>query len=121
MAHFAQIIDGIVVQVIVVNNNELMVDGVESESKGVEFCQNLLSGEWVQTSYNNNFRKQYAGVGWTYDHESDVFIGPQPYPSWSLDANHDWQAPTPYPEDGIHYFWDEESLKWEKYNLPSNG
>ena len=114
MAHFAKIIDDIVVEVIVVNNNELMVDGIESESKGVEFCQNLLGGEWVQTSYNNNFRKQYAGIGWTYDRKSDVFIGPQPYPSWFLDENHDWQPPKPKPEPdyGMGYAWDEGTLEW---------
>ena len=113
MAHFAEIIDGIVVQVIVVHNNELLVDGVESESKGIEFCHNLLGGDWVQTSYNNNFRKRYAGQGYTYDSEADVFIEPQPYASWSLDANHDWQPPIPMPEGD--YVWDEDSLNWVNY------
>jgi len=93
MAHFAQIQDGIVTQVIVVHNNELLIDNVEVESKGSEFCESLFGGVWVQTSYNNNFRKQYAGVGYSYDPVADVFIAPQPDPSWTLDENYDWQPP----------------------------
>lgn len=110
MAHFAQISDGIVTQVIVVNDNELLVDGVETESKGVEFCHDLLGGTWVQTSYNNRIRKQYAGVGYSYDASADVFVLPQPFASWTLDSNHDWQAPSPKPEGS--FIWDEESLSW---------
>jgi hypothetical protein len=112
MAHFAQIENGIVVNVIVVNNNELLVDGVELESKGVEFCQSLFGGDWKQTSYNGTIRKQYAGVGYTYDVTADVFIAPQPYPSWSLDENYDWQAPIDYPADGKLYSWDEANQVW---------
>jgi hypothetical protein len=111
MAHYAEIIDGVVARVIVVHNNELLVDGVENEQKGIEFCQSLFEGVWIQTSYNNNFRKQYAGTGYLYNHEADVFITPKPYDSWSLDSNHDWQPPTPMPEDG-YYSWDEDSLSW---------
>jgi hypothetical protein len=110
MAHFAQIENGIVTQVIVVSNNELLVDGVEVELKGVEFCQSLFSGNWVQTSYNGNIRKQYAGIGYTYDADADEFVAPQPYASWSLDSNNDWQAPTPKPEGS--FYWDEETLAW---------
>ena len=110
MAHFVQIVDGVVVNGIVVHNNELLVDGVENEAKGAEFCHNLLGGNWIQTSYNNNFRKQYAGIGFAYDSVKDQFVQPQPYASWSLDANNDWQPPTPRP-DGV-YVWDEESLSW---------
>ena len=110
MAHFVKISDGKVVQGIVVHNNELLVDGVEVESKGAEFCTNLLGGTWVQTSYNARIRKQYAGIGYTYDAVADVFIAPQPFESWTLDSNHDWQAPTPKP--GVDYFWDESHLKW---------
>ena len=112
MAHFAQIENGIVVNVIVVNNNELLVDGIEQEQKGVEFCQSLFGGDWKQTSYNGTIRKQYAGVGYTYDVTADVFIAPQPYPSWSLDANYDWQAPIDYPADGKLYSWDEANQVW---------
>jgi hypothetical protein len=110
MAHFAQISEGIVTNVIVVHNNELLVDGVENEQKGKEFCHNLFGGEWVQTSYNGSIRKQYAGIGYTYDEAADVFVAPQPFPSWSLDSNHDWQPPTPKPEGD--FYWDEESLSW---------
>ena len=112
MAHFVQIDNGIVVNAIVVNNNELLVDGVESESKGIEFCESLLGGTWLQTSFNNNIRKQYAGIGFTYDETADVFIAPQPFASWSLDANYDWQAPIAYPADGKQYSWDESNQAW---------
>ena len=110
MAHFAQITDGVVTNVIVVHNNELLVEGVENEQKGKDFCHGLLGGEWVQTSYNNTIRKQYAGVGFTYDTNADEFVSPQPYASWSLDSNNDWQAPTAKPEGD--YMWDEETLAW---------
>jgi hypothetical protein len=111
MAHFAQLNDeNVVTQVIVVANAELLDNGVESESKGIAFCQSLLGGRWVQTSYNNSIRRRFAGIGFTYDSSADVFVSPQPFPSWSLDENHDWQAPTPQPE-GRHY-WDETTLAW---------
>jgi hypothetical protein len=77
MAHFARIENGTVTQVIVVHNNELLVDGVEVESKGVEFCQSLFGGNWVQTSYNANFRGAYAGVGYLYDSDADEFVAPE--------------------------------------------
>ena len=112
MAHFAQMENGIVVNVIVVNNNELLVDGIEQEQKGVEFCQSLFGGDWKQTSYNGTIRKQYASVGYSYNETADVFVAPQPYPSWSLDANYDWQAPIDYPADGKHYEWDESNQAW---------
>jgi hypothetical protein len=115
MAYFAQIENGIVVNVIVVNNNELLVDGVELESKGVEFCQSLFGGDWKQTSYNGTIRKQYASVGYSYDETADVFIAPQPFPSWSLDSNYDWQAPIAYPADGKDYSWDETNQVWVEF------
>jgi len=106
MAHFAQIIGGTVAQIIVVHNND-----APTESDGKAFIASLgLAGEWVQTSYNNNIRKQYAGIGYTYDADDDVFVAPQPYPSWTLDGNHDWQPPTPKP-DGA-YRWNEAELAW---------
>jgi hypothetical protein len=78
MAHFAQLDENnYVLQVIAVNNNELLVDNVEVESKGIEFCQSLLGGIWVQTSYNRTFRKNYAGIGYKYDAIRDAFITPQ--------------------------------------------
>jgi hypothetical protein len=112
MAHYAQIENGIVVNVIVVNNNELLVDGVEIESKGSEFCQSLFGGDWVQTSYNGTIRKQYAGIGYTYNETADVFITPQPFQSWSLDENYDWQAPIEFPADGKQYEWNEDEQDW---------
>jgi hypothetical protein len=112
MAHFAEILNGVVQRVIVVHDNELLVDGVEVESKGAEFCANLFGGEWVQTSYNDNIRKQYAGIGYTYDHVRDEFVQPQPFESWTLDENNDWQPPTPMPSSGGPYSWSEEDLAW---------
>ena len=110
MAHFAHILDGIITSVIVVHNNELLIDGVENEQAGQEFCHSLYGGEWIQTSYNNNFRKQYAGIGYTYDSDADVFITPQPYPSWTLDSNYDWQPPTAKPVGD--FYWDEGTMSW---------
>ena len=114
MAHFAQLDESnVVTQVIVVHNNELLDDGVESEAKGIAFCQSLFGGNWIQTSYNGNIRKQYAGIGYTYDSVNDVFISFKPFPSWILDENFDWQAPTPMPiEEGKFFIWDEPSLSW---------
>ena len=112
MAYFAQLSDGVVTNVVSVNNNELLVDGVENEQKGKEFCRDLFGGEWIQTSFNNRIRKQYAGIGYSYDADLDVFIAPQPFASWSLDSNHDWQPPTPMPNDGKMYGWNEVSLAW---------
>lgn len=112
MAHFAEISDGVVTKVLVVNNSELLVDGVEVEQKGIDFLNNLLGGTWVQTSYNHNIRKQYAGIGFTYDADADVFVAPQPFASWSLDENYDWQAPIAYPADGKDYSWDEANQGW---------
>ena len=114
MAHFAQIDEqGTVLTVIVVNNEDILDEnGQESEALGKEFCTNLLGGEWVQTSYNRNFRRQYASIGGRYDAVNDIFIAPKPFPSWVLDENFDWQAPTAFPTDGKEYYWDEDSLQW---------
>lgn len=116
MAHFAEIDDaGVVLRVIVVSNDEIMVDGVESEEKGRAFCRSLLGGNWVQTSYWASFRKNFAAVGHTYDAARDAFIPPKPFPSWTLDENScRWQAPIQRPDDGL-YYWDEPSLSWVKF------
>lgn len=116
MAHFAQLNESnIVTQVIVVHNNELMQDGVEQESKGVAFCQSLFGAntQWKQTSYNGSMRKNYAGIGYSYDAGRDAFIPPQPYPSWVLDeATCNWSAPVQMPQDGKKYRWDEPASSW---------
>jgi hypothetical protein len=116
MAHFAQLDDNnVVTQVIVVANNELLLDGVESEAKGVIFCKSLFGedSKWVQTSYNANIRKNYAGIGFKYDSALDAFIAPKPFDSWILDEDTaQWEAPTPYPTDGKIYRWSEDDLTW---------
>ena len=117
MAHFAQLDENnTVTQVIVVANDELLLDGVENETKGIMFCKSLFGEDtrWVQTSYNGNKRKNYAGIGYTYDPVNDHFFAPQPYPSWTLDADAKWQAPTPYPTDGKFYTWNESTLTWDE-------
>ena len=107
MAHFAKIENNIVTNVIVVGNEQ-----APTEAEGKAFIADILKleGDWKQTSYNGNIRKQYAGIGYTYDAQLDVFVTPQPYPSWTLDSNHDWQPPTPKPEG--NYSWNEEELEW---------
>jgi hypothetical protein len=112
MAHFAQINEqGAVLTVIVVKNSDILDEnGQESEAIGKQFCTSLLGGEWVQTSYNGNMRKQYASIGGSYDVANDVFIAPKPYASWALDENFDWQAPVPSP--GGDYVWDEDNQQW---------
>jgi hypothetical protein len=121
MAHFAKISDdGTVLEVIVVNNEVLLnADEVEQEQLGKDFCQGLLGGTWVQTSYNNNFRKRFASIGGKYDSTNNVFLFPQPYPSWTLDSNYEWQPPTPYPDDGGAYLWSEEQGDWVVNPNPS--
>jgi len=117
MAHFAQLDENnAVTQVIVVANDELLLDGVENETKGIMFCKSLFGEDtrWVQTSYNGNKRKNYAGIGYTYDPVNDWFFAPQPYPSWTLDSEAKWQPPTPYPTDGKFYTWNESTLTWDE-------
>jgi hypothetical protein len=122
MAHYAKLNEGnIVEQVIVIDNDKELTNGVEDESAGVAFCASITNHQsWKKTSYNNNIRKQYAGIGFTYDPVKDVFVAPQPFPSWSLDSNSDWQAPTPRPEDENIYYWDESTLSWNLVPLPES-
>jgi len=115
MAYFAQIDnDDTVVQVIKVSNDDAPDPAPSnSEPLGQAFIASLgIEGEWRQTSYNNNFRKQYAGPGFRYDADADVFIAPQPFSSWSLDGNYDWQAPAPMPETEGMWSWDEDAGAW---------
>ncbi len=114
MAHFAKInSDNIVEQIVVVNNGDCGGGNFpQSEAVGQQFCINLFGeGTWKQTSYNSNFRKNFAGIGFTYDEFLDAFVSPKPYPSWILDENAKWQPPVPYPENG-KYYWDEDSFSW---------
>lgn len=115
MAHFAEIgLNNKVLRVIVVNNDELLDENeTEVEQKGIDFCRNLFGGTWIQTSYNKNFRKNFAGVGYTYDSDRDAFIPIKPFDSWILDEDTcNWKAPVDYPTDGSSYSWDEENLAW---------
>ena len=126
MAHFAQLDnDNKVVQVIVVSNNELLDQGGnEVEQKGIDFCKSLFGEKikWIQTSYNGNIRKNYAGIGYTYDEDRDAFIAPKPYNSWIL--NEDtcrWEAPVPMPttelEENQYYSWNESIVNWETITI----
>ena len=123
MANFAQL-DGAyaVIEVVVVNNETINnLPFPESEPVGVAFLQSLFGSTtvWKQTSYNANFRKNYAGIGYTYDPVLDAFIAPQPYPSWLLNTTTcQWQAPAPYPDDGKTYMWDEATLFWILAEMP---
>lgn len=120
MAHFAQLNEeNIVTQVIVVANQDTAdQDGVESEAVGIAFCTNLLGGNWKQTSYNGNIRKNYAGIGYKYDATLDAFIPPQPFASWTLDETTcQWKAPVDCPTDGERYTWNEETLTWDKVKV----
>jgi hypothetical protein len=114
MAHFAKLDEqNIVTQVIVVANKELLDSGIESEAKGIAFCQSLLGGNWKKTSYNGNIRKNYAGIGYTYDSQRDAFIPPKPFASWVLNETTClWDAPTPMPTDNKYYQWNEATLAW---------
>jgi hypothetical protein len=114
MAHFAQIENNLVTQVIVVDNSDILDEqGNESEVVGTQFCTDLLGGTWVQTSYNDNIRYNYAGIGFTYDETRDAFIAPTPFPSWVLDEDTcRYEAPVPYPTDDKRYEWDEGIINW---------
>jgi hypothetical protein len=110
MAHFARIDENNIVQEVLVVDNSV-------EHRGEDFLANELGlgGRWIQTSYNGNFRKQYAGIGFYYDEIKDIFVSPQPYPSWVLDENNDWKAPIERPDE-LSY-WDEETLSWKQLQL----
>jgi hypothetical protein len=119
MAHFAELDDNNVVKrvIVVATKDNSDANGVEKESIGKAFCERLFGGNWVQTSYNGNIRKRYAGIGYTYDIARDAFIAPQPFPSWTLDENTDWQAPVPTPNDGKMYSWDEATQSWNEVTM----
>lgn len=118
MANFAKLDENNrVIEVHGLSNNELIDEsGNESEAKGIAFLTEWSGGHtlWKQTSYNGNFRKHYAGIGYKYDAGLDAFVPPQPYPSWTLDADVNWQPPVAMPNDGEMYSWDESTLTWEQ-------
>ena len=108
MAHYTEIdSNNIVLRVVVVDN--------QYEANGVEWCENFFNGgTWKQTSYNATIRKNFAGIGYTYDSIRDAYIPPQPYPSWLLDEDTcQWNAPVAMPDDGQMYQWNEETTSWE--------
>ena len=99
MAHFAKIESGVVTEVIVAEQAHI----------------DTLSGTWVQTSYNGSIRKNYAGIGYTYDSTKDAFIAPKPYASWTLNnTTCKWESPVAFPTDGKIYEWDEDTTNWKE-------
>ena len=124
MAHFAELNNSNeVLRVVVISNDDVNANGGELSSEAETFVASIVPHSengtaWKQTSYNSNFRKQYAGIGYTYDASKDKFILPQPYPSWSLDSNDDWEAPVTYPtiteidSELVLISWDEDNQKW---------
>ena len=124
MAHFAELnSSNEVLQVVVISNTDVDANGGDQHADAETFVASIVpygtgGVAWKQTSYNNNFRKQYAGVGYSYDSSKDKFILPQPYPSWSLDSSDDWEAPVTYPNvteidsNVVFIVWDEDNQKW---------
>ena len=115
MAHFAKLGTGNIVTEVHVVSNDIATD----EQAGVEFLQNLYNNRdiWKQTSYNNNFRKNFAGIGFKYDQTRDAFIPPQPQASWTLNEETcQWEPPVAYPDDGKNYEWNEENQSWDEIN-----
>ena len=124
MAHFAELdSNNTVIQVVVVSNDDVDANGGDYSSQAETYVSNLIPHSengvaWKQTSYNGNQRKQYAGIGFTYDAAKDKFILPKPFASWSLDSNDDWIAPVTYPSkdeiesNPVLILWDEDNQKW---------
>ena len=119
MAHFTRLNEENIVINIVAVNNEVITDsdGNEQEQVGIDFLTQLNGGVgwYKQTSYNGSFRKNYAGIGFTYDSVRDAFIPPQPYNSWTLNEDTcQWDSPVPYPTDDLMYSWDETTTNWKE-------
>jgi hypothetical protein len=112
MAHYAFLdANNVVTEVITGIDETELIEGLDTET----WYGNFRGQVCKRTSYNNNIRKQYAGIGYTYDADADVFVGPQPYSSWILDSNHNWQAPVPKPTDlDGEFIWNESTLSWER-------
>ena len=124
MAHFAELDNNNqVIRVVVISNEDVDANGGELSTEAETFVASIIPHSengvaWKQTSYNRNFRKNYAGTGQFYDEVKDKFIAPQPYPSWYLDTNDDWQPPINYPDtnkiNGLiaNAEWDEANRRW---------
>jgi hypothetical protein len=107
MSNFAEInSDNIVIRVLACDNNDPAGD------EGYQWLIDNLGGTWIKTSYNGSIRKNFAGIGYEYRKDIDAFVAPQPFPSWILDSDAQWQSPTPFPADGKNYGWDEPSRSW---------
>jgi hypothetical protein len=109
MAHWAEIDENnVVLRVVVGDNND------PNNDEGYQWLLDNLGGTWIKTSYNGNIRKNYAGIGFTYDLERDAFLPPKPFESWVLNEETcQWESPTPAPTDGLTYFWNEAELDWQ--------
>jgi hypothetical protein len=109
MAHYAFLDENNIVTEVITGKDETeLIEGLTPE----EWYGNFRGQTCVRTSYNHNIRKQYAGIGYTYNPDADVFVQPQPYPSWLLNSNHDWESPTARPEEDGFWLWNEETLEW---------
>jgi hypothetical protein len=120
MAHFAKLDEyNTVTEVVVVNNNVITVNSSESEQAGIDFLTNLFGyGKWKQTSYNNNMRKRFAGIGYQYREDLDAFIPPKIFSSWTFnESTCDWDPPIARPTDGKDYTWDEVNQSWIEYHF----
>jgi hypothetical protein len=118
MAYFAKLGTGNIIEKVISINNSVITDsnGVEQEQLGVDFINKLYNTRdvWKQTSYNRNFRKNYAGIGYQYDQQRDAFIAPKPFKSWILNEDNClWNAPVAYPQDENKYTWNESTLTWD--------
>lgn len=109
MAHYAFLDNNNVVTEVITGIDETeLIEGLDPETWYGDFRNQTCK----RTSYNHNIRKQYAGIGFTYLPDADVFVAPQPFASWTLDENHDWQPPTPMPVDDKRYAWFEPNQQW---------
>ena len=124
MAHFAELDNNnVVLRVVVISNDDVDANGGDLSTGAEEFVEALFPASsggvaWKQTSYNHNFRKQYAGIGCSYDASKNMFIVPKPYASWTLNSSGDWEAPVTYPNDleegglFVNTSWDEDNSRW---------
>lgn len=107
MAHFAEVDSNNIVKQVLVTDNSAV-------NEGYDWLVENLGGTWIKTSYNATIRKNFAGIGFSYDPERDAFIPPKPFASWQLNEETcQWESPIPYPTDGFTYFWSEANLAWE--------